>query len=317
LKKYKYGVFLPFYAFQTQTPSQHYSQLKNIVLECERLGYDSVWLDDHLMYGAAPIFESWTALSALASATSRIRLGIMVTCNAHRNPALLAKAAATLDVISDGRLEFGIGAGVQEAEHEAYGFGFPKPKVRIAQLEEALEVTRRLWTYPKATYQGKYYTLKDAVCEPKPKQKPRPPIIVGGSGEKYTLKVAAKYADRFDWGFLPSIEAYRRKLSILQRNCELIGRDFRQIELSCWPSGQILVAAGQKELEEKIARYKPADTSLEEFKQFTLVGTAEDCLRGFQAYADLGVSYFMLYFADLPSVDGLRLFKEAGACILG
>jgi F420-dependent oxidoreductase-like protein len=312
--KIKFGVFLPFYAFKT---ADYFEQLKNLVLECERLGYDSVWLDDHLMYKDTPILECWITLSALAASTSRIHLGTMVTCNAHHNPALLAKTAATLDVVSKGRLEFGIGAGVQEAEHQAYGFGFPKPAVRIAQLEEALEVIRRLWTYPKANYQGKYYTLKDAACEPKPKQKPHPPIIVGGSGEKYTLKVAAKYADRIDWGFLPSIEEYRRKLSILQRNCELVGRDFKQIELSCWPSGQILVAADHKELEEKIARYKPEGTSLEDFKQFTLVGTAEDCIRGFQAYVDLGVTYFMLYFADLPSVEGLRLFKEAGACILG
>jgi F420-dependent oxidoreductase-like protein len=312
--KTKFGVFLPFYAFKT---ADYFEQLKNLVLECERLGYDSVWLDDHLMYNNTPILECWTALSALAASTSRIRLGTMVTCNAHHNPALLAKIAATLDVISKGRLEFGIGAGVQEAEHEAYGFGFPQPAERIAQLEEALEVIRRLWVYPKANYQGKYYTLKDAACEPKPKQKPHPPIIVGGSGEKHTLMVAAKYADRFDWGFLPSIEAYRRKLSILQRNCELIGRDYRQIELSCWPGGQILVAADQKELEEKIGKFKPSGTSLEEFKQYTLVGTAEDCVRGFQAYADLGVTYFMLYFADLPRVEGLRLFKEAGACILG
>ena len=310
-------MFLPFYAFQTVNPAQIFGKIKEITLTCEELGYDSVWLDDHLMYNDAQILEAWTTLSAIAASTSKIRLGTMVTCSAHRNPALLAKAAATLDVISGGRLEFGIGAGVQEAEHQAYGFGFSQHVERIAQLEEALEVIRRLWTYPKANYQGKYYTLKDAVCEPKPKQKPHPPIIVGGSGEKYTLKVAAKYADRFDWGFLPSIETYRRKLSILQRNCEFIGRDFSQIEKSCWPSGQILVAADQKELDEKIAKCKPAETPLEEFKQYTLLGTAEDCLRGFQAYADIGVTYFMLYFADLPSVDGLRLFKEAGACILG
>ncbi|MDR0372202.1 MAG: TIGR03560 family F420-dependent LLM class oxidoreductase [Nitrososphaerota archaeon] len=311
MTKFKYGVFLPFYAFQTQTSNQYYRQLKNIVLECERLGYDSIWLDDHLMYGNTPILECWTTLSALAATTSKIRLGIMVTCNTHRNPALVAKAMATMDVISDGRLEFGIGAGVQEAEHEAYGFSFPPPSVRIAQLEEAIEVIRRLWVYPKASYQGKYYTLKDAVCEPKPKQKPHPPIIVGGGGEKYTLKVAAKYADRFDWGFLPSIEVYKHKLSILKRNCELIGRDFRQIELSCWPSGQILIAADQRMLKEKIAKYKPANASLEEFKQYTLIGTAKECIRGFQAYIDLGVTYFLLYFADLPSVDGLRLFKDA------
>ncbi len=316
LGKTKFGVFLPFYAFQSQNSTQAFQQLKNVVLECERLGYDSVWLDDHLMYRDSQILECWTALSALASATSRIRLGTMVLCNAHRNPALLAKAAATLDVISGGRLEFGIGAGVQEAEHHAYGFGFPKPGERVGQLEEALEVIRRLWAYPKASYQGKHYQLKDAVCEPKPFQKPHPPIIVGGGGEKRTLKVAAKYADRFDWGYLP-LEEYRRKLSVLHRHCEAVGRNFQSIEQACWPAGQILMAANQDELEAKIAKYKPAATKLEDFKQYTLMGTAQQCLRGFQPYVDLGASYFMLYFADLPSVEGLRLFKEEGACILG
>ena len=225
----KFGVFLPFYAFQSK-PNEYYAQLKTVVLECERLGYDSVWLDDHLMYKDSAILECWTTLSALAASTSKIRLGTMVTCNAHHNPALLAKTAATLDIMSNGRLEFGIGSGIQEAEHLAYGLDFPKPTVRIAQLEEALEVIRRLWSYQKATYQGKYYTLKDAVCEPKPQQKPRPPIIIGGSGEKHTLKVAAKYADRFDWGFVPSIEAYRHKLSVLKSYCDAVGRNFGEIE---------------------------------------------------------------------------------------
>jgi F420-dependent oxidoreductase-like protein len=314
LGKIKFGVFLPFYAFQTPN---YYEQLKAVVLEAERLGYDSVWLDDHLMYGEKPILECWTTLSALAEATTKIRLGTMVACIAHRNPALLAKTAATLDVISDGRLEFGVGAGAQEVEHQAYGFDFPMPTQRIKRLEEALEVIRRLWIYPKATYQGKYYTLKDAVCEPKPKQKPHPPIIVGGSGEKLTLKVAAKYADRFDWGFLPSLSDYRHKLSVLQRHCEAVGRDFGEIEQSCWPSGQILVGRDKEELAQKVAKFKPVASSLEEFKQYTLVATAEECIRGFQAYVDLGVTCFMLYFADLPSTDGLRLFKEARACILG
>ena len=315
VSKLKYGVFLPFYALPTSTSTQAFSQLKNIVLECEHLGYDSIWLDDHLMYGNTPILECWTILSVLAAITTKIRLGIMVSCNAHRNPALQAKAAATFDVISDGRLEFGIGAGIQKTEHEAYGFSFPSHHVRIAQLEEAINVTQQLWTCPKANYQGKYYTLKDAQCEPKPKQTPYPPITVGGSGEKHTLKVTAKYANRFDWGFLPSIELYKHKLSILKQNCELIGRNFQDIERSCWPSGQILFAPNQQNLQEKIAKHKPVNTSLEEFKQYTLIGTAEDNLQSFQAYLDLGVTYFMLYFADLPNLDGLRTFKDASNCL--
>lgn len=284
-----------------------------MVLECERLGYDSVWLDDHLMYNNWPILETWTTLPALSSLTSKIRLGTMVSCNQHRNPALLAKTAATLDVLSNGRLEFGIGAGVQEAEHIAYGFGFPKLSVRLERLGEALEVITRLWTQEKASYQGKHYTLKDAVCEPKPLQKPHPPITVGGSGEKLTLKVTAKYADRFDWGFVPSLDLYKRKLEVLENHCLTVGRDLNEIQKSCWPGGQLLIAQDQRELNEKISKIKPANTPLEEFKKAILAGTPDECLERLQVYVDLGVTYFMLFFADLPSTDGLKLFAEAVA----
>lgn len=309
--KYKFGVFLPFYAFQAKTPNEYYDHLKTIVLECEHLGYDAVWLDDHLMYNNWSILESWTTLSALSSVTSRIRLGTMVSCNQHRNPALLAKTAATLDVLSNGRLEFGIGAGVQETEHTAYGFGFPTLNVRTERLGEALEVITKLWSQEKTTYQGKYYSLKEAICEPKPLQKPYPPITVGGSGEKHTLKVTAKYADRFDWGFLLSLDVYKRKLEVLENHCEAVGRDFGEIERSCWPSGQVLVAKDQDGLNAKVSKHKPPNMSLEDYKKSTLAGTPDECRERLQVYADLGVTYFMLFFADLPSTHGLKLFSEA------
>jgi F420-dependent oxidoreductase-like protein len=313
LGKHKFGVFLPFYAFQTKNPTEHYQQLKAVVLECEHLGYDSVWLDDHLMYNNWAILESWTTLSALAASTSRIRLGTMVSCNAHRNPALLAKTAATFDVLSNGRLEFGIGAGVQEAEHIAYGFDFPNSSVRAERLGEALEVIMGLWTQEKASYQGKHYMLKDAVCEPKPLQKPHPPITIGGSGEKHTLKVTAKYADRFDWGFLPTVDLYKRKLEVLENHCKAVGRDFGEIERSCWPSGQVLIAKNQNELTQKVSKLKPPNMSGDDYKKGTLAGTPDECREQLKVYADLGVTYFMLYFADLPSLDGLKLFSEAVA----
>jgi F420-dependent oxidoreductase-like protein len=296
LNKLKFGVFLPFYAFQAKEPREQFSLIRDIVLECERLGYHSVWLDDHLMYDDWPILESWTTLTAFSALTSRIRLGTMVSCNAHRNPALLAKMAATLDVLSNGRLELGIGAGTQEAEHVAYGFGFPPSSVRIERLSEALEVIRQLWTQKTANYQGKHYTLKDAACEPKPLQKPHPPITVGGSGELLMHKATAPYADRFDWGFMPSIEAYKHKLAVLENQCKAIGRNFNEIEKSCWPSGQVLIAQNQRELDEKISTRKPANVSLEDFKKTTLAGTPDECFEQLQVYVDLGVSYFMLFF---------------------
>jgi alkanesulfonate monooxygenase SsuD/methylene tetrahydromethanopterin reductase-like flavin-dependent oxidoreductase (luciferase family) len=310
LGKLKFGIFLPFYAFQTKEPEEHFSFIRDTVLECERLGYDSVWLDDHLMYNNWPIFETWTTLSALSSLTSKIRLGTMVSCLAHRNPALLAKMASTVDVLSGGRLEFGIGTGTQQAEHDAYGFDFLKPTVRIDRLVEALEVIKQLWTQKKANFQGKYYTLKDAVCEPKPSQKPYPPITVGGSGELLMQKVTARHADRFDWGFVPSTEYYKCKLEILEKHCRENARNFGDIQRSCWPGGQVLIAHNHKELSEKISQRKPVNTNLDSFKKDALVGTPDECIEQLQGYVDFGVTYFMLFFGDLPCLDGLKLFAE-------
>ena len=225
-------------------------------------------------------------------------------------PLCLPKMAATLDVLSNGRLELGIGAGPKKPSTPLTVLVFPPPSVRIERLSEALEVIKRLWTQEKANYQGKHYGLKDAVCEPKPLQKPHPPITVGGSGELLMRKVTAPYADRFDWGFLPSIEAYKHKLGILEKQCKAIGRDFGEIEKSCWPGGQVLIAQNQKELSEKISKRKPANVSLEDFKKTSLAGTPDECIEQLQVYVDLGVTYFMLFFADLPSLDGLRLFAE-------
>ncbi len=311
LAKLKFCVFLPFYAFQAKDkhPWELWRLLRDTVLECEQLGYHSIWLDDHLMYGNWPILECWTTLSALSATTNRIRLGTMVSCSSHRNPAVLAKMASTVDVLSNGRLELGIGAGTQKIEHVAYGLGFPKANVRIERLNEALAVIRRLWTEEKANFTGEYYTLKDAVCEPKPIQKPHPPITVGGSGEKL-LKVTAQYADRFDWGFLPSLDAYKRKLEVLEDHCKSIGRNFLEIERSCWPSGQVLIGSSQKEADAKVSQLKPAGVTLEEFKKNSLAGTPAECRERLNVYRDLGVTCFMLYFGDLPNLEGLKLFAD-------
>jgi F420-dependent oxidoreductase-like protein len=308
LDKIKFGVFLPFYAFRTEKrASQLFNRLQDVVLECERLGYDSVWLDDHMMLNTMPILECWTTLSALSKATERIRLGTMVTCNSFRNPGLLAKMAATFDNISEGRLELGVGAGVQKSEHNAYGFSFPSSKARIERLNEAMAIIKKLWTEEKASYSGKHYRIIDAVCEPKPVQKPHPPLIVGGGGEKLTLRVTAQHADRYDWGYIPSIEQYRRKLNVLEKHCEAVGRRFDEIEKSCWPAGQIFIGA---DIDEMVSQWVPNGVSLKDFMQTSFVGTPEDCIKLLQPYVSLGVKQFMLFFGDLSSLDGLNLFAE-------
>ncbi len=311
LTKVGFGVFLPFYAFRTQTSAASmFSRLQDLVLDCERLGYDSVWLDDHLMFGQRPILECWTTLSALAVASSRIRLGTMVTSNAFRNPALVAKMAATVDVISGGRLELGLGAGVQKDEHEAYGFPFPKPNVRVERLKESVEIIKLLWTQEKATYTGKYNRILEAACEPKPIQTPHPPIIVGGVGEKHLLKVTARHADRFDFSYLPTLEMYKHKLEVLRKHCVTVGRDFNEIEKSCWTEGQIILAQNKEALEEKVRRIKPKNVSRGDFERAHFLGTPQELAARLQPYLELGVSYFMLFFADLPDKGSLKLFAK-------
>jgi F420-dependent oxidoreductase-like protein len=309
--KIKFGVFLPFYAFKTESKApQLFNRLQKVVLECDRLRYHSIWLDDHLMFNKMPILECWTTLSALSAVTKKIRLGTMVTCNSFRNPALLAKISATVDNISNGRLELGIGAGVQKNEHDAYGFSFPSPKVRIERLNEAIEVIKKMWTEDTTCYNGKYYSILDAVCEPKPVQKPHPPIVVCGAGEKLTLTVAARHADRYDWSYLSSFEEYERKLKILEKHCENVGRRLEDIEKSCWPAGQTFIGDTKKELEKKVMNWLPKGASLEEFMRTNFVGTADDYLQKIQQYIDLGVTHFMVFFGDLPDLKGLSLFSE-------
>jgi F420-dependent oxidoreductase-like protein len=309
--KINFGVFLPCHTFNAEKHvTQLFDNLQETVQECERLKYHSIWLDDHLMLNNMPILECWTTLSAISRATKKIRLGTMVTCNSFRNPALIAKMVATLDNISNGRIEFGIGAGVQKNEHEAYGFSFLSTKERIECLGEALQIIKRMWVKQKASYHGKHYCIVNAICEPKPIQKPYPPIIVAGGGEKLTLRVTAQHANRLDFGYLPNLENYKHKLSVLKKHCESVGRQFGDIEQSCWPTGQIFIGENKKELFKKIHKKLPVGFSTDSFVKTSFVGTPKDFIKLLQPYVKLGVTQFMLFFGDLPELDGLKLFAE-------
>ena len=197
--------------------------------------FESAWLFDHFnpIQGSldGPCFEGWTLLSALAAQTSRLRLGLMVAGNTYRHPAVHAHMAATVDVISGGRLEFGVGAGWNEYEHQSMGIPLYPPGERIRRLGEACEITRRLWTQDLTDYDGRYYQLSKARLNPKPIQKPYPPIVIGGSGEQLTLRVVAQYADV--WNAMPAdVEEFQHKISVLHEHCAVVGRDPGQIELS-------------------------------------------------------------------------------------
>src|SRR5215472_5915224 len=196
---------------------------------------EHAWAFDHFIpLGPDPTgdqLEGWTLLGALAARTERLRIGLMVTGNIYRHPAVLAKIGATVDHISHGRLDFGIGAGWNELESNMYGIPLYTPGERIRRLGEACEVIKRLWTETIANFDGKYYQLKGARCEPKPVQKPYPPYVIGGSGEQLTLRIVAQYANI--WNFVGgSIDTFLHKIEVLEERCAEVGRDPAEIEPS-------------------------------------------------------------------------------------
>ena len=212
-----------------------YEEIKEIALEAERLGFESLWVSDHFFLTKDNLgtncLECYTTLSALARDTQTLRIGPMVASQSYRNPGLLANIASSLDHISGGRLYFGIGAGWKVVEYDAYGYPFPKAAIRIRQLEETIEIAKRMWMQERATYEGRYYSVKDALCYPHPVQKPHIPIWVGGTGN-LTLRVAAKHADAVNFAWSQPPEFFEEKAKILKRHCEKIGRDFGDIRKS-------------------------------------------------------------------------------------
>ena len=197
--------------------------------------FTHAWLFDHFnpIVGSVegPCYEGWTMLAALAAQTERLRLGLMVAGNTYRHPAIHAHIAATVDHISQGRVDFGVGAGWNVYEHESMGIPLYEPAERIRRLGEACELTKRLFTEDVVTYDGKYYQLKEARLEPKPVQKPYPPFMIGGSGEQLTLRVVAQYADLWN-AAAPDVETFRHKQRVLHEHCAAIGRDPKEIEVS-------------------------------------------------------------------------------------
>ena len=222
--------------FGIQVPQQNttWPEMLSLWQEVDTLGYDTAWVFDHFMPifsdPTGPCLEGWTALSALAMASSRVRIGVMVTGNTYRNPAVLAKMATTVDIISSGRLILGIGAGWFALEHQQYGMTFPSMGGRLQRLDESLEMIKLLWTQDRASFTGRHYQLQDASFNPKPLQKPHPPILVGATGENIALGIVARHAQM--WNSFGTPEVFRHKIERLTDHCERIGRDPATIEKS-------------------------------------------------------------------------------------
>ncbi|HYK97229.1 MAG TPA: TIGR03560 family F420-dependent LLM class oxidoreductase [Candidatus Acidoferrales bacterium] len=202
----------------------------------DEAGFDHLWLFDHLVaiHQEGPVFDGWTTLASVAERTKRVRIGLNVTGNLYRHPGLLAKIAVTVDHLSGGRLEMGIGAGWNASEFATYGMPFPtSARERIERLDEACQVLKALWTEPRASFDGRYYQLHDAICEPKPLQRPGPPLWIGGNGPKRTLRVAAKRADVWSCDVWPTngaaMESTYALSKVLDEHCRAVGRDPKTI----------------------------------------------------------------------------------------
>ena len=222
-------------------PTFGYPELERFWRSADDLGFAAVWDYDHfygLVDNPTPTLEGWTTLAAMAVVVRRARVGCMVSGVTYRNPAVLAKMAVTVDHISGGRLEFGLGAGWHEAEHRGYGIAFPGPGARVAMVDEALTVIRRLWTEDSVTFEGRFFTLVDALCEPKPVQRPHPPIVVGGSQPKM-LRVIARHADEWNMPSHEGPQVWGAASVRLDEACAEVGRDpaavLRSVQLFLHP----------------------------------------------------------------------------------
>ena len=278
-----------------------------VALEAERLGFHSIWVYDHFHNVPRPaheaVFECWTTMAAISQRTSRIRLGQMVGCNSYRNPALLAKITSTLDVISGGRLEWGIGAGWYENEYRGYGYEFPKPKDRIGMLKESVEIVKSMWANVETTYDGKYYKTVRANCDPKPLQKPLPPVWIGGGGEQLTLRIVAEHADCSNFGGKP--DEWARKREILKGHCAAVGRDESEIRKTWSP--EVFIRSTEKELAERKKGGLWGD-SFENWRDNNLVGTPEQVAEKVANYVSLGCTGFIPWCADYPDTETMELF---------
>jgi F420-dependent oxidoreductase-like protein len=302
----------------------HWATMLGIAQEADREEgpFESIWVFDHFHTVPVPTqeatHEAWTLMAAFAAATSRVRLGQMCTCMGYRNPAYLAKVAATVDVISGGRAEMGIGAGWYEHEWRAYGYGFPKAGDRLGMLDEGVEIMHQLWTTGTATLDGQHYQVSGAICQPLPLQDGGIPLWIAGGGEKKTLRIAAKYAQYTN--FDPTPDVFRRKSEILAEHCRELGTDYDAITRSA--NYNVVMAETDADVQDRIAWMKDhllrcgvpehiTEARIQDMANGPLVGTPELVAERLTQASGLGMSYAIVNFAEVAyDRTALNLFTE-------
>jgi F420-dependent oxidoreductase-like protein len=287
-----------------------YETMTRVAQEAEALGFDSIWLFDHFHTVPVPTqevtFECWTSTAALARGTKRVRIGQMVTCNSYRHPALMAKMASTVDVLSHGRLDFGIGAGWYEHEYRAFGYEFPEAPQRLRYLREAVQVILAMWTQDEAVFEGNYYHVKGAINQPKGVQKPHIPLLIGGGGEQVTLKLVAQYGDACNIGHLDN-EGLERKFAILKKHCEDVERDYNTIKRTVLFNCAIADTDEQAMAKSgSFARNIPSGRIREQ----ALVGTPEAIRRRLQEIEQAGAQEIIVFMPDSKDLEPVRMFAR-------
>jgi F420-dependent oxidoreductase-like protein len=295
--------------------NEHWETMTRVARHIEGSGFESLWVYDHYHTVPEPTqevtYEAWTLMASLAAVTSTVRLGQMCTCNTYRPPSYLAKVAASIDVISGGRLEMGIGAGWYEHEHDGYGYPFLQPGPRIRMLEEGVEIMKAMWTDEVVDYEGRHYRLRGAICQPKPLQNPHIPLWVAGGGEQLTLRVAARHAQYTNFGVKP--EWFAHKSEVLAGHCREVGRDFEEITRSA--NFNIVCAGSEAEAKERIEEVRarleehvPPEKAEEQVRLYRHnSGTPEQVITSLKEWEALGLAYAIVYFPDaaydLSSID--------------
>jgi F420-dependent oxidoreductase-like protein len=320
----RFGLFIPQGWRQDLTgidAQEHWAVMNGLAQHADQGdAFESIWVYDHFHAVPEPngeaTHEAWSLISAYAASTTRVRLGQMCTCMAYRNPAYLAKVAATADIISGGRVEMGIGAGWYEHEWRAFGYGFPRAGARLGALEEGVEIFRQLWTTGTATLDGTYYQVDGAQLAPLPLQAGGPPMWIAGGGETKTLKIAAKYASYTNFDGTP--ETFAHKSEVLAKHCTDLGRDFGEITRSA--NYNVVIGSTQAEVDDRLAwigeHYRKtvpakADGVVEDFRNGPLVGTPEQIVAKLRELEALGMTYAITYFAEAAyDRSGIELFER-------
>lgn len=322
----RFGVFIPQgwrHDLVGIDPADQWAVMSGLAAHADAGPWESIWVYDHFHTVPVPseeaTHEAWTLMSAFAASTKRVRLGQMCTCMSYRNPAYLAKVAATIDVISGGRVEMGIGGGWYEHEWRAYGYGFPSTGERLQRLNEGVQIMHQAWTTGSATFDGKHYQADGAIVRPLPLQQGGIPLWIAGGGEQVTLKIAARFAKYTNFGF-GSVEAFAHKSEVLRGHCETVGTDFDAITRTS--NFNTVIGATEAEVDERLralrSRWAPylGETGADDYvaayrSSGALVGTPEQLVERLREMQSHGLGYAIHYFPEAAfDRSGQELFER-------